>query len=167
MYRGLELQDTRNLKHPILRSGLQEVTPYVTLMHAAHGILKAIFGERIHVYVSYDLSTNMKVRWQGSDEGKDIYDSIEYLASLPWCNDSVTMAGNSWLGISQWFAAAERPPHLKCIAPLEGASDIYRDIIAPGGVPNIPLQEMVQKNICGQLNIFMTHICIQGLTLSQ
>ncbi|CAK7237813.1 hypothetical protein SBRCBS47491_010158 [Sporothrix bragantina] len=100
---------------------------------------------------SWDSQGN--IRWCGSDEGKDAYDAIEHLASLPWCNGSVTMAGNSWLGISQWFTAAERPPHLKCIAPLEGASDFYRDIIAPGGVPNIPMQAKVQEGICGRQKI--------------
>ena len=30
------------------------------------------------------------------------------------------MTGNSWLAVSQWFAAAEQPPHLACIAPWDG-----------------------------------------------
>ncbi|CVL11485.1 related to cocaine esterase [Fusarium proliferatum] len=73
--------------------------------------------------------------WWGRAEGKDGYDVVEELARLPWCNEAVAFVGNSWLGISQWFIAAERPPHLKCIAPFEGASDIYREIICRGGVP--------------------------------
>ena len=43
--------------------------------------------------------------------------------------------GNSWLGSAQWFIAAERPPHLACILPLEGNSDSYRETLARGGVP--------------------------------
>ncbi|KAK2027851.1 alpha/beta-hydrolase [Colletotrichum zoysiae] len=73
--------------------------------------------------------------WWATAEGRDGYDVVEELAQLPWCNQAVSMVGNSWLGIIQWFVAAERPPHLKCIAPLEGASDIYREIICRGGVP--------------------------------
>ncbi|KAF4334683.1 cocaine esterase [Fusarium beomiforme] len=73
--------------------------------------------------------------WWGRAEGKDGYDVVEELARLPWCNEAVAFVGNSWLGIVQWFVAAERPPHLKCIAPFEGASDIYREIICRGGVP--------------------------------
>jgi hypothetical protein len=74
-------------------------------------------------------------RWWCTGEGRDGYDVVEELAQLPWCNKTVAFVGNSWLGIIQWFVAAERPPHLACIAPLEGASDIYREIICRGGVP--------------------------------
>ncbi|MET0456371.1 MAG: CocE/NonD family hydrolase [Mycobacterium sp.] len=68
-------------------------------------------------------------------EGRDGADVIEWIAEQPWSNQKVGMAGNSWLGISQWIIAAERPPHLSAIAPWEGLSDIYRDLVAPGGVP--------------------------------
>lgn len=51
------------------------------------------------------------------------------------------MAGNSWLAMSQWFIAAERPPHLAAFAPWEGASDFYRDTLCRGGVP-YPYQKM-------------------------
>ena len=74
--------------------------------------------------------------WWGSQEGRDGYDVTEKLAKLSWCNGSVAFVGNSWLGIVQWFIAAERPPHLKCIAPFEGASDIDREMICRGGVPS-------------------------------
>ncbi|KAH0594681.1 hypothetical protein MHUMG1_07515 [Metarhizium humberi] len=71
----------------------------------------------------------------GDVEANDGYDTIEYIASLQWCNGNVGLAGNSWLGIAQWFIAATQPPHLKCIAPLEGAGDLYRDILCRGGIP--------------------------------
>jgi predicted acyl esterase len=45
------------------------------------------------------------------------------------------MTGNSWLAISQWFAAAEQPEHLAAIAPWEGFSDLHRDVICWGGIP--------------------------------
>jgi putative CocE/NonD family hydrolase len=76
-----------------------------------------------------------KKRWWGSQEGRDGYDVIEEVAKAKWCNESVSLVGNSWLGIVQWFIAAERPPHLKCIAPFEGCSDVYREMICRGGVP--------------------------------
>lgn len=37
--------------------------------------------------------------------------------------------------MSQWFIAAQQPPHLAAIAPWEGAADFYRDTLARGGVP--------------------------------
>lgn len=34
------------------------------------------------------------------------------------------------------FIAAERPPHLKAIAPWEGFADFYREFNGGGGIPN-------------------------------
>lgn len=70
----------------------------------------------------------------GHSEGRDIYDFVEWLADQPWCNGRVALAGNSYLTIVQWFAAAERPPHLAAIAPWEGQSDAYREVILQGGI---------------------------------
>lgn len=38
----------------------------------------------------------------GTQEGRDGYDSIEWIAAQSWCNESVAMVGNSWLGTTQW-----------------------------------------------------------------
>jgi predicted acyl esterase len=35
-------------------------------------------------------------------EGRDGYDTVEYIASRSWCNGSIAFVGNSWLGVSQW-----------------------------------------------------------------
>lgn len=60
------------------------------------------------------------------------------------------MAGNSWLGISQYWAAMEQPPHLKAIAPWEGYSDMYRDKNRRGGVPWVPFQKWVLRGVPGK-----------------
>jgi hypothetical protein len=44
------------------------------------------------------------------------------------------MCGVSYLAITQWAAAATRPPHLAAIIPWEGFTDAYRDLLYPGGV---------------------------------
>ncbi|KAH6693755.1 Alpha/Beta hydrolase protein [Plectosphaerella plurivora] len=69
----------------------------------------------------------------GQQEGEDAHDVIEGLAKLPWCNGNVGMAGNSYLAIMQWHAAAQNPPSLKAIAPWEGSGDIFREQFARGG----------------------------------
>ncbi|MDR1766593.1 MAG: CocE/NonD family hydrolase [Lachnospiraceae bacterium] len=74
----------------------------------------------------------------GPLNGLDNYDAIEWLAAQDWSNGKVTMTGNSWLAVAQWFAAAACPPHLACIAPWEGTSDFYRDEWMQGGIPNTP-----------------------------
>ena len=74
----------------------------------------------------------------GTQEAEDDYDVIEWLAAQDWCNSRVAMTGNSWLGIVQWFAGAEQPPHIAALAPLEGWSDMYRDEYVIGGIANLP-----------------------------
>ncbi|CAG7931568.1 unnamed protein product [Penicillium olsonii] len=91
-----------------------------------------------------------KLRWLGSAEGQDGYDAVEEIAKMPWCNGSVGLVGNSWLGMAQWFIAAEQPPHLKCIAPLEGASDMYRELWCRGGIPQWPFWEFLAETMCGR-----------------
>lgn len=81
----------------------------------------------------------------GEQEAEDIYDTIEYLAAQDWCNGKVGMAGNSWLSVCQWFAAAEQPPHLAAIAPWEGFSDMYRDVTYNGGIEDTAFLEMVSN----------------------
>lgn len=73
----------------------------------------------------------------GESEGKDIYDYVEWLAEQDWCNGNVGIAGNSYLTIAQWFAADQKPPHLKVIAPWEGQTDAYRETILQGGIANV------------------------------
>ncbi|MFD4831355.1 CocE/NonD family hydrolase [Streptomyces uncialis] len=69
-------------------------------------------------------------------EGRDCYDLIEWLAVQDWCTGKVAMSGTSYLAVSQWFTAAEQPPHLAAINPWEGVSDVYRDFLLRGGMPD-------------------------------
>jgi uncharacterized protein len=48
----------------------------------------------------------------------------------------IAMSGTSYLTIAQWFTAAEQPPHLAAINPWEGLSDVYRDLVMRGGMPD-------------------------------
>jgi putative CocE/NonD family hydrolase len=57
--------------------------------------------------------------WSGQ-ESEDIYDLIEWAAAQPWSTGAIGMLGVSYLAISQWEAAALRPPSLKAICPWEG-----------------------------------------------
>lgn len=60
------------------------------------------------------------------------------------------MAGNSWLCVVQYWAAMEKPPHLKCIAPWEGFSDFYRDMSRRGGIPWAPFLKWVLRGVPGR-----------------
>lgn len=67
-------------------------------------------------------------------EGRDVYDLIEWAGAQPWCTGSVGMLGVSYLAMSQFKAAALHPPSLKAICPWEGFTDAYCDLFSPGGV---------------------------------
>lgn len=69
-------------------------------------------------------------------EGRDAYDLIEWLGVQQWSNGKVAMSGTSYLAASQWFTAAEKPPHLAAINPWEGMSDTYCDLVMRGGMPD-------------------------------
>ncbi|HVB00743.1 MAG TPA: CocE/NonD family hydrolase [Acidimicrobiales bacterium] len=71
----------------------------------------------------------------GPQEADDGYDVIEWAGKLPWSNGHVGLAGVSYLAIVQWRIAALRPPHLSCINPWEGFSDMYREYGFHGGIP--------------------------------
>ncbi|KAL3477027.1 Alpha/Beta hydrolase protein [Aspergillus californicus] len=105
----------------------------------------------VNVDVRGVLGSDGDVRWWGTGEGRDGYDAIEHIAQLPWCNGKCALVGNSWLAMAQWFIAAEQPPHLACIAPLEGVSDVYRETVCRGGVPYKPFWRFLSKmGIYGQ-----------------
>ncbi|MYX16249.1 CocE/NonD family hydrolase [Streptomyces sp. SID8374] len=79
-------------------------------------------------------------------EGRDCYDLVEWLAGQEWCTGKVAMSGTSYLAVSQWFTAAEQPPHLAAVNPWEGVSDVYRDLVMRGGMPDTGFAEQLQNN---------------------
>jgi len=66
-------------------------------------------------------------------DGKDGYDTIEWVAAQPWSNGRVGMLGLSYLGTVQWLAARERPPHLACITPTAAAGRWFEESPYMGG----------------------------------
>jgi uncharacterized protein len=53
-------------------------------------------------------------------EAHDGYDAIEWAAGLPAANGIVGTVGQSYMGLVQYFAAPERPPHLRAMCPVSG-----------------------------------------------
>ncbi|MGA7540129.1 MAG: CocE/NonD family hydrolase [Steroidobacteraceae bacterium] len=70
----------------------------------------------------------------GPTYGLDGRDAVEFAAKQPWSDGRVGMYGWSWAGMSQLASAADRPPHLKAIAPGMVLGDFRLDNAAPGGV---------------------------------
>ena len=69
-------------------------------------------------------------------DAEDYADLIEWAGVQAWSNGAVGLNGVSYLAINQWMCASKtKPSHLKAIIPWEGASDLLRDVMEPGGVP--------------------------------
>ncbi|MEU3788023.1 CocE/NonD family hydrolase [Streptomyces sp900129855] len=126
-------------------SGLQAFEALDPAYWCHHGYAIAVVDVRGSQHSGGDML------WWGRAGGRDIYDTIEWLAAQDWCTGKVAMSGNSQLGILQLFAAAEQPPHLAAIAPWEGLSDMYRDDLNRGGIPDTKFhREDVVATLYGQ-----------------
>jgi putative CocE/NonD family hydrolase len=88
------------------------------------------------------------VRGRGSSEGEfepfvheeaDGADSVAWLAEQSWCDGRVVMAGMSYVGATQWLAAAAAPPALKGIAPTMSSDDYAEGWSYREGVPELGL----------------------------
>ena len=94
-------------------------------------------------------SSEGDIYFWGSQDAQDGYDFIEWVGNQKWCNGKVGMTGNSWLAVAQWFIAATNPPHLSAIAPWEGISDLYRQDICQGGIPDPRFNEDILRHLYG------------------
>ncbi len=77
-------------------------------------------------------------KWEflGTKEQEDGYDVIEWIAKQPWCDGNVAMIGDSYWAWIQYLVAAQQPPHLKCIVPHDGGTDMFRGSFYKGGIFN-------------------------------
>lgn len=66
-------------------------------------------------------------------ETADAAEIIDWLAGQPWSDGNVGMFGGSYLGITQYMAASEKPAALKAIFPNVAGLDLY-DVLYPGGI---------------------------------
>lgn len=112
-------------------------TPYSKALSAS-----AVEGDPLRLaesgYAVVEQDTRGRFSSEGSfyplrDEGADGYDTVEWVASQPWCSGRVGMFGSSYLGATQWLAAAESPPHLTAICPQLTAADYYEGWLHQGG----------------------------------
>ena len=67
------------------------------------------------------------------NEPNDGYDTVEWVAALPYANGTVGMFGGSYVGATQFLAAIMHPPHLAGIAPNVTASNYHDGWTYQGG----------------------------------
>lgn len=59
------------------------------------------------------------------NEADDGVDTIQWVRGQPWSDGKVGMVGGSYVGISQWLAAAKNPEGLIGIVPAVTADDVH------------------------------------------
>jgi hypothetical protein len=86
------------------------------------------------------------VRGRGNSDGEfepfvneeaDGADSVGWVAEQNWCDGGVVMAGMSYVGATQWLAAAAAPPALRAIAPTLSSDDYAEGWSYRDGVPEL------------------------------
>ena len=85
-------------------------------------------------------------------DADDFHDVIEWCAAQPWSNGNVGTIGVSYLAISQWAAAGLNPPSLKVMAPWEGQTDSFREVLYHGGVPETSFTKFWLNRVNGLAN---------------
>ncbi len=68
------------------------------------------------------------------NEGPDGYDTIEWIASRPWCTGRIGTFGGSYGGWVQWASAREKPPHLTAMASTAAAGAFMEELPWHNGV---------------------------------
>jgi putative CocE/NonD family hydrolase len=98
------------------------------------------FTPRGYVTVQQDLRGRYRSEGAGQyrhtanqHEGRDGYDTIEWIAAQPWSNGRVGMVGSSHPGLVQTHAALYRPPHLTAIWPDVSPTNSYEHQVRCGG----------------------------------
>ncbi len=64
---------------------------------------------------------------------RDGYDTIEWLSKQSWCNGKIGMLGASADGIITYRTAAALHPALKCAVAIVAATDLFHQVVYPGG----------------------------------
>lgn len=72
-------------------------------------------------------------------EGEDGFDTQEWVGHQPWCNGRIGTSGGSYVGWTQWAAAARGSRYLTCMVPVVPFTDAYHEIAYLGGAFQLSL----------------------------
>jgi putative CocE/NonD family hydrolase len=70
------------------------------------------------------------------DEVADIGEVIEWVAAQPWCDGRVATSGTSYTADTTFLSFVTSPPPLKVGVSRAVDFDVYRHLMAPGGIVN-------------------------------
>jgi putative CocE/NonD family hydrolase len=75
------------------------------------------------------------------DDRSDGYDTVTWVNEQPWCDGNIGMWGGSYVGQTQWFAAADAPAGLKAIVPVVSPPDAFFNEPVCNGCFLLPMGE--------------------------
>jgi uncharacterized protein len=75
------------------------------------------------------------------DDRADGFDTVEWVNEQEWCDGNIGMWGGSYVGQTQWFAAADAPKGLKAIVPIVSPPDAFFNEPICNGCFLIPMGE--------------------------
>ena len=75
-------------------------------------------------------------------ERRDGFDTVEWISEQPWCDGNIGMIGRSYVGYTQWRAAADRPRGLKAIVPISPQADLFNGYPIINGVFLLAMGEL-------------------------
>jgi putative CocE/NonD family hydrolase len=111
-------------------------TPYDKVPRAPLANDPEFFARRGYAFVFQDVRGHGKSEGEFSiyvNEGRDGYDTVEWIAQQEWCNGDVGTSGYSYDAATQNAIAREVPPHLKAMFPAFGTSNYHNDCAGHGG----------------------------------
>lgn len=111
-------------------------TPYDKVPRAGRGNDPEFFARRGYVFVFQDSRGHASSEGEFSiyvDEGRDGYDTVEWIAQQDWSNGDVATSGYSYDAATQHALAREAPPHLRAIFPAFGTANYRDDCAGHGG----------------------------------
>ncbi|NOZ20453.1 MAG: CocE/NonD family hydrolase [Planctomycetes bacterium] len=109
-------------------------TPYDKENLAATG---KYYAERGYIAAMQDVRGRYEsegIFYPFAHEGPDGYDTVEWLATQPWCNGKVGTLGASYCAADQSALASLNPPHLSAMIVTYGPSSYYHSSMRHNGV---------------------------------
>lgn len=122
----IKMRDGASISAIVVRKkGNTEKLPTILFYSTYHqGAGDSIFGKRSAdrgyvgiVAYTRGIRTNLDDYMPYENDGRDVYDIIEWISKQPWSNGKVGMYGGSYTGFSQWSTAKNLHPALKTIVP--------------------------------------------------
>jgi uncharacterized protein len=89
--------------------------------------------------------------WMSPDEARDGHDVVEWAGTQSWSDGNVGMVGVSYYGAMQLAVAAQQPPHLKAIMPINAPADFYREGSHHGGILHVFFKWIYETCVGGNI----------------